>query len=170
MLLYRSGNRVGRSPSPTVTPASALRSAPRAPASVMQKLQDKLAHWERAEADARVACSGVNVQQQQVTALQLAVQMVELSKGQIERERAAERQRQREQERAREAARLASLREPPSLQALVEQHGTFDRITQDAWKDFRDCTRRWQLHIASGDHFAQLHRARRQRTYAEAKE
>lgn len=136
----------------------------------MQKLQDKLAHWRRAEADARAACAAPNVPQAQVTALQLALQMVVLTEGQIERERAAERQRQREQERAREVAWLASLREPPSLQALVEQHGTYDQITQDAWKDFRDRTRRWQLHIASGDHFAQLHRARRQRTYAEAKE
>lgn len=144
--------------------------APSRPADAMQKLQDKAQHWEREEAAARAACAAANVTAQDVSRLQVAQQMRALVERQIETAQRAEHERERASETAKQQRMLASARKPPSLQALVEQHGGWDRVTAQAWEKFDAETRQWRAHLASGDHFVQVQRSRRERTYAEARE
>lgn len=39
---------------------------------------------------------------------------------------------------------------PPDLQALVLAHGTYDRITPEAWKRYDDQRAQWQMLIRLG--------------------
>ena len=51
----------------------------------------------------------------------------------------------------RELERIKQLRAPPDLQALVLAHGTYDRITPDAWAQFDREMAEWKVKMRHGE-------------------
>ncbi|MEY9493729.1 hypothetical protein [Bradyrhizobium elkanii] len=68
--------------------------------------------------------------------------------------------RQKEREYVADLRRRA--RAPPDLQALVLAHGTYDRITPEAWAAFDRDMEGWKLRIQSSDEFLEEQNALRQ--------
>lgn len=87
-------------------------------------------------------------------AVQAAIQMRDLARRQIERAHEAEHAAQIEREAQAAAERLAALRTPPDLQALVKVYGTWDRITPEAWATFDDAMARWRERMIAGEFHA----------------
>jgi hypothetical protein len=51
----------------------------------------------------------------------------------------------------RDYQRRVAAREPPSLQQLVRDHGTYDKITPEAWAAFDAAMAAWKAKVRFGE-------------------
>lgn len=122
------------------------------------------------EADALRNAQQANFDPQAGHRLYIASKAVQRLRDRIAKRDDDEQERHRAREQAQRDLLLADLRTPPDLQGLVEEHGGWDRVPQDAWRIFNERMVRWRAQITSGDHFVQLKKQRGKQTYAGVRE
>ena len=117
------------------------------------KLRLTVERCENALAEARKAFDRSNPETREITHVQVAKDRLAVAQGHLIR---AEEVLRREAMKVEAEEQRQRVREPPSLQQLVLDHGTYDRITSDAWARFDAEMAEWKAKIRAGEFDAKI--------------